>query len=91
MKRVAVLYNDDGPLLTKGAEEDRVAWDGGMRAARLVAESLIRSGFAADELPCGSSLPSLVDRLEERKPDLVFNLCESYGGESRLEAAMAGV
>jgi D-alanine-D-alanine ligase len=91
MKRVAVLYNDDAPLLTKGAEEDRVAWDGGARTARLIAQSLMRSGFEAYELPCGSSLPSLVDHLDERKPDLVFNLCESFGGESRLEAAIASL
>jgi D-alanine-D-alanine ligase len=91
VKRVAVLYNDDGPLLTKGAEEDRIAWDGGLRVGRLIAESLIRSGFAAYEFPCGSSMPCLVGRLEERNPDLVFNVCESFGGESRLEAAVASL
>jgi D-alanine-D-alanine ligase len=91
MRRIAVLYNDDGALLTKGGDEDRVVWDGGACAGRSIAESLIRSGFAAHEFPCGSSLPSLVDRLEEMKPDLVFNVCESFGGESRLEAAVASL
>ena len=65
-------------FLTRGAEEDRVAWDGGVLAARLVAESLLRSGFAAYEVPCGSSLPFLVARLEELKPDLVFNLAKLW-------------
>jgi D-alanine-D-alanine ligase len=91
VRQIAVLYNDDGALLTKGAKEDRVVWDGGVYAGRSIAESLIRSGFAAHELPCGSSLPLLVERLEELKPDLVFNVCESFGGESRLEAAVASL
>jgi D-alanine-D-alanine ligase len=91
MRRVAVLYNDDAALLTKGAEEDRIAWGGGARVGRFIGEALARSGFAAYEIPCGSSLPLLVERLEELNPQVAFNVCESFGGESRLESAVASL
>jgi D-alanine-D-alanine ligase len=91
MKRVAVLYNDDGGLLAKGAAEDRIAWGGGLRPARAIAEALGRAGFTAHEVACGDEVMSLVHRLEELSPDLIFNICESFHGESGLEAAMASL
>jgi D-alanine-D-alanine ligase len=91
MKRVAVLYNDDGDLLTKGASDDRLAWDGGPAVGREVAGALERRGFRAYEVPCGSEIKSLVDRLERLNPDIVFNVCESFEGESRLEAEVASL
>ena len=91
MKRVAVLYNDDGGLLAKGAAEDRIAWGGGVRPARAIAEALVRAGFAAHEIPSGDDVMSLVHRLEEFGPDLIFNVCESFQGESGLEAAIASL
>lgn len=91
MTKIAVLYNDDGKLLTKGSSEDRIAWSGGGRLARAVRQSLERRGFLCEELPCGASITSLADRLKRSAPDLVFNVCESFRGESRQEASVASL
>src|SRR5437868_4923400 len=91
MISVAVLYSDDGDRLERGSSMDLVAWNGSMHVARAVSASLERSGFAAREVACGCDIGSLIERLERPRPDLVFNLCESFAGESRLESGMASL
>jgi len=91
MINVAVLYNDDGDRLERGSSTDLIAWNGSMRAARAVSASLARSGFAAREIACGCDIGSLIERIERPRPGLVFNLCESFAGESRLESGVASL
>jgi D-alanine-D-alanine ligase len=85
-----VLYNDDEGL-AHGEARDAVAAAGAAKAARDVAAALGRSGFLAALAPTGGSLAALVERIERARPRLIFNLCEAFRGEPRLESAIAGV
>jgi D-alanine-D-alanine ligase len=89
MTTVAVLYNDDAQLLRHGDSQDRVACEAVALEARNVASALRRRGFDAVEIAAGSDVADLWARLAGLGAVLVFNLCESFAGNSRMEAAVA--
>jgi D-alanine-D-alanine ligase len=91
MKTAAVLYNDDAKMLPHGNAQDRIAWEGADLQARAVAASLRRAGFEAVEVATGPCIASLAARLTKLRPDFVFNGCESFAGDSRMEAAVASL
>lgn len=91
MKEVALVFYNDDAGLAAGAEEDRIAVAGAAAQAAHVAAALSRAGFAAVLGPSGRSIAGLAQRLETEPPALVFNLCEAFRGESRLEAAIAAL
>jgi D-alanine-D-alanine ligase len=91
MTTVAVLYNDDSDLLPHGSAQDRIAWEGAAVEAHAIAASLQRSGFEAIEVATGPSVAGLAARLAELRPGVVFNVCESFAGNSRMEAAIAAL
>jgi len=91
MTTAAVLYNDDSGMLLHGDAQDRIAWEGAGREAHAIAASLERSGFKAVEMAAGPSLAELVEQLAQLHPDFVFNVCESFAGNSRWEAAVASL
>lgn len=51
-----------------------------------VSEALVATGHEVIVLDCGLDLESFAARLEELRPDRVFNLVESLGGHGRLIA-----
>ncbi|MBC8424743.1 D-alanine--D-alanine ligase [bacterium] len=58
--------------------------------AEAVAGALTRLGHEPETLGCGPDLPLLADDLERLRPDLVFNLVESLGGQGRLIHVVPG-
>jgi D-alanine-D-alanine ligase len=87
-KRVAVLYNVD-------YEDARPETDPGWAAraeigpvAAGVATALGEAGCDTTLVPIDGDLASLRTCLAELEPDCAFNLCESLGGDSRLESAV---
>src|SRR5438132_5822627 len=56
-----------------------------------VREALGRAGHDASLLAVDRDLSLTVRALTEKKPDLVFNLAESYSGHSALESSIAGL
>lgn len=56
-----------------------------------VREALAAAGHDASLLAVDSNLSQTVANLTDRKPDLVFNLAESYSGRSALESSIAGL
>ncbi len=50
-----------------------------------VAHALRANGHEVNLVGLKSNLGELIRRLEEWKPDLVFNCCEGYGGDDQLE------
>jgi D-alanine-D-alanine ligase len=87
-KRIAVLYNVD-------YEDARPEVDPGWAAraevgfvAAGVAGALGEAGWDTHLLPVDGDLASLRGRLAELEPDCAFNLCESLGGDARLESAV---
>src|SRR5262245_15318661 len=58
-------------------------------AARQVAEALSSRGHAVTIITVdGDSVPGLLARVRRARPDVVFNLVESLGGDSRHEAVV---
>jgi D-alanine-D-alanine ligase len=87
-KRIAVLYNID-------YEDARPEADPGWAAraevgpvAAGVATALSEAGCDTFLVPIDGDLASLRTCLAEIEPDCAFNLCESLGGDSRLETAV---
>jgi len=87
---VGILYNDDQTLVA-GEERDRLAVEGVDAVAATVADAVRAAGWSEWRLAVGRDLQPVIDRLREQRPDVVFNLVESIGGQPRLEAAMAWV
>jgi D-alanine-D-alanine ligase len=56
-----------------------------------VREALATAGHDASLLAVDRDLTQTVRGLTDRKPDLVFNLAESYSGRSALESSIAGL
>src|SRR5947209_2893247 len=92
--RVVVVHNrdfdptadlKDDPTLASRADVEN--------AARDVVRALTELGHEAQTLAVPSSHPAAaaletVRAVESLAPDLVFNLCESLGGDSRHEAVL---
>jgi D-alanine-D-alanine ligase len=91
MNIAAVLYNDDSEMLPHGSAQDRIAWEGAGLQARAVAASLRRAGFEPVEVAAGPCIVDLAERLAKLRPDFVFNGCESFAGDSRMEAGVASL
>jgi D-alanine-D-alanine ligase len=56
-----------------------------------VQKALQQQGYQASLFNMNSDLNRLLQFLEEKEPDLIFNLCESVGNESLHEMHVAGV
>jgi D-alanine-D-alanine ligase len=81
--RVVVAYNRD----FEGAEadpENRAREDVENVAGHLV-EVLADRGVPVSALGVGDDVGAAVDEIATREADVVFNLCESIGGDSRFE------
>lgn len=83
-----MLYN--APVLPT-AHPDAASEAGVVAVARHVATSLRGRGFRAWPMAARPPLARVVRSLERRKPDLVFNLVEGFGGRSGGEAWLTGL
>jgi D-alanine-D-alanine ligase len=90
MPGALVLYNDDGSL-AHGEEQDRIAVAGAASAASAIAAALSGSEFEPVELPAGPRAVELAAAIAALGPAVVFNVCEGFGGQPRLEHAVAGL
>jgi D-alanine-D-alanine ligase len=77
--KVAILHDSDAA----GPPEDPVI--GQLESA------LTAAGHEAQRLAYGDQIETLVHELLSSKPDLVFNLAESFAGRSALESNVAGL
>ena len=77
--KIAILHDSDAA----GPPEDPVI--GQLESA------LTAAGHEAQRLSYGDQIESLVKELLSSKPDLVFNLAESFAGRSALESNVAGL
>lgn len=59
--------------------------------AREVYEAVLTLGYPAVLIPVKDSFLGFLRRIQEVKPDVVINLCESFNGTTRLESNVAGV
>jgi len=81
--RVVVIYNRD----FEGAEADpeNKAREDIKDIAEHVVAILDEKGYAASGLGITDDVPAAVSALRELRPHVVFNLCESIGGDNRFE------
>lgn len=82
-RRVVVIYNRD----FEGAEadpENRAREDVENVATHLI-RVLEERGVHASALGVDDDVPAALAEIRHRRPDAVFNLCESISGDSRLE------
>ncbi|MFH0992389.1 MAG: ATP-grasp domain-containing protein [bacterium] len=56
-----------------------------------VQEALHKFGYRTSLFNMNSDIKRLIDFIEEKQPDLIFNLCESVGDQSTHEMFVAGV
>jgi D-alanine-D-alanine ligase len=82
-RRVIVIFNRD----FEGAEADpeNKAREDIKGIAEHVVEILSRDGFVARGLGVTNDVFGAVESIKAYAPDVVFNLCESIGGDSRFE------
>jgi D-alanine-D-alanine ligase len=88
--RVIVLHNTDfggdaGPAATDAASVED--------AARAICAALAEAGYAPPERlgVRGTDIFEVLGAVQGRRPDLVFNLCESMGGDARNEPTFVGL
>ncbi len=56
-----------------------------------IANALTENGHKVILLGIADNLHELIDKIEQEKPDLVFNVCESFAGNDYAEMYVAGV
>ncbi len=86
---VAVCFNLVPPSSTRGEAIDRIAEEGAELEARSVAAALTELGHKPELVPLGQDIAAFAAELRRLQPDLAFNLCEAFWGESRKEMHVA--
>ncbi len=88
---VAVCFNRVPGKLRKGETVDRISEEGAETEARAVTKALKQLGYQATLLPLGKDLDRFIEKLRESAPQLLFNLCEGFWGDSRKELHVAAL
>jgi D-alanine-D-alanine ligase len=84
--RIVVVFNRD----FEGAEADPE--NKAREDIREIAENIVRilegAGYDSSSLGVTSDVHAALEEIEARRPDAVFNLCESIQGDNRFEALL---
>jgi len=89
--KVAVCFNRTPPKPRFGEATDRVSEAGAEAEAQAVIGALKRLGHDSTLIPLGGEIVPFIADLRAEAPDLVFNLCEGFWGESRKEMHVAAL
>jgi len=88
MASITVLYNDDSTL-AHGSEQDAIAVLAVKDCAKAIAEALASRGHHATAVGVPPEREGVLRAVAAVRGELVFNLVEGLGGDSRFEQAMA--
>jgi D-alanine-D-alanine ligase len=88
---VAVCFNLVPPGTSHGEKIDRIAEQGAEHEARSVAEALTSLGHSPALVPLGEDMTAFAAELRRLQPDIAFNLCEAFWGDSRKEMHVAAL
>ncbi len=89
--KIAVCFNLAPPQSLRGEQLDRISEAGAECEAEAVASALRQLGHQPVLVPLGAALSPFIASLQQEPPDLVFNLCEGFWGESGLEMHVAAL
>ena len=89
-KSVLILYTLPAPFFPDGAP-DIVGKESVVSRLRAIQGALRSLGHAVQILEANGNLLSLLKNIEAAKIELIFNLCEEYLGQSRLEMNIAAI
>jgi len=89
--KIAVCYNRVPPKLHKGEAGDRISEEGAELEARAVKMALTKLGHSVRVLPLGEDVAVFIEELRSLGPEVVFNLCEGFWGNSRQEMHVAAL
>ena len=88
---VAVCFNQVPAELHKGEAGDRISEAGAETEAHAVRKALREMGHKADLTPLGSDISKFIKELHAVEPEVIFNLCEGFWGDSRKEMHIAAL
>ncbi|MBE0595833.1 MAG: ATP-grasp domain-containing protein [Desulfuromonadales bacterium] len=88
---VAICFNRVPSRLLRGEAADRLSEEGAEIEALAVHRALEQLGYRPVMLPLGEELASFIAALQRIAPDVVFNLCEGFWGDSRKEMHVAAL
>ncbi len=89
--KIAVCFNQAPPQSLYGEELDRISETGAELEAEAVASALRTLGHEEVLVPLGDDLASFIAALQAAEPELVFNLCEGFWGQSSRELHVAAL
>lgn len=87
--KILIAYNDVPPE-TAAADIDAISEIAVKDEVAACQQALQACGYQVQLLPC-SSVPPIIAMVESYQPDVVFNLCEGFRRQARLEAPVAGL
>ena len=88
---VAVCYNLVPPGTGRGEAIDRIAEQGAEHEAHSVAAALTKLGHKPELVALGEDVAAFAAELRRLQPDIAFNLCEAFWGDSRKEMHVAAL
>ena len=89
--KIAVCFNRAPDIPVRGERQDRISETGSETEAQAVAAALRQLGQQTTLVPLGSEIVSFIANLQQLQPQLVFNLCEGFWGESSREMHLAAL
>jgi D-alanine-D-alanine ligase len=86
--RIAIVYNE--PTLSPG-HRDFEQEAGVLESVAAFEEALAAGAHDVWRLGVGDSVPVIVARLSERRPDAIVNFCEAFAGDTAAEPHLAAL
>ena len=89
--KIAVCFNQAPAVPVRGEQQDRISESGAELQAEAVAAALRLLDHDTTLIALGSDIAPFVAALQQLQPELVFNLCEGFWGESSGEMHVAAL
>ncbi|HWP46394.1 MAG TPA: hypothetical protein VNM22_04450 [Candidatus Limnocylindrales bacterium] len=88
--QIGILFNVPRGT-SQGEPRDFISEEGVLEEVEAVERSLKELGYASIRIPLEEDVGELILRIQDLNPDVIFNLCESFRGESLPQMNIAGV
>ncbi len=88
--QIGILFNVPRGT-SKGEPRDFISEEGVLEEVEAVERSLKELGYSGIRIPLEEDIGELIRRVQDLSPALIFNLCESFRGESLPQMNIAGI